>query len=69
MVEEEKASSSKSEEVVGRRDMKFLLQVYAVDVKGYEHMVDVQLLEGHPLGFISLVNRLYCQIEFLCHYH
>ena len=69
MVEEDKASSGKSEEGTGSKEMKFMLQVYAVDVKGFEHMVDVQLLEGHPLAFISLANRLYSQIAFLCHYH
>lgn len=42
-----------------------MLQIYSVDPKGYEHMVDLQLTQGHPLVFCNLANKLYAMIENL----
>ena len=47
------------EEKGGKREVRFLVQVYRADIKGFEHMIDVQLVEGHPLSHMALANRFY----------
>jgi hypothetical protein len=39
-----------------------MLQIFSIHGKGYEHIIDLQLTQGHPIVFLSLSNKLYTMI-------
>ena len=50
-------------------EVKFQVQIFCVQHKGFDHVIDLQLTQGHPLVFFSLSNKLYGTIEHLCNTH
>ena len=40
-----------------------MVQIFSIDPKGYDHIVDLQLIQGHPLMFFNLSEKLYKAIE------
>ena len=45
-----------------KKEIRFLVQVYGVDIRGFQHMIDVQLVEGHPLSLMAVANRFYSTV-------
>lgn len=43
-----------------------MMQVFSMDLKGYDHLVDLQLTQGHPISFFNLSQKLYQTIQNLC---
>lgn len=59
----------KQEDKFTKREIRFTLQVYSSDQRGYEHMLDLQLNQGHPMVFFSLSQRFYKTVEQYCQNH
>lgn len=36
-----------------------MMQIFSIDLKGFEHVIDLQLTQGHPIAFFNLSQKLY----------
>lgn len=43
-------------------ELKFLLQIFCVPHTDYDHVIDLQLTQGHPMVFFNVSNLLYNMI-------
>lgn len=66
-MQEEREESK--EDKFTKKEIRFTLQVYSSDQRGYEHMLDLQLTQGHPMVFFSVAQRFYKMVEQHCQYH
>jgi hypothetical protein len=65
---DEKEDEEKEEKHI-HNEIRFITQIFSVDLKGYQHVVDLQITQGHPLAFFNLSHKIYRSIETLCLTH
>lgn len=57
------------EEKFTKKEIRFTLQVYSSDQRGYEHLLDLQLTQGHPMVFFNIAQKFYKMVEQHCQFH
>lgn len=67
MVDENEESSK--EDKFSKKEVRFTLQVYSSDQRGYEHLLDLQLTQGHPMVFFTISQKFYRMVEHHCQFH
>jgi hypothetical protein len=60
--DEEKIYGYQDEERYRRSEIKFMLQLYSKPGKNTDVMVDLRLIQGHPIAFMGFAKRVYSKI-------
>ena len=59
---DEKEERIEKEEKYSDKDIRFTTQIFSVDLKGYQHVIDLQIAQGHPLAFFNLSHKIFSTI-------